>query len=377
MKKYLYAVLFVIGASLNFCFGKQKINFLTKTFFHQGLISDRVVCYFSQDPIFNKFPQKKSKSVLNDKEILTFFLPMTHVDGNESRVMLKKVQESQKNNYSVTFQEVTKPIKGIKINIEYDPKKISYEYQLFDAITGNKGLVLTFHNKDALTQLKNSTDPLLQYAQSSQKKSPKIMLDIGHGGFDEGKVGYFNIQEKNITLQVGMKVAGILKKFGYDVLLTRHGDYFVALDERTTVSNKKKVDLFLSIHANAGPKSSSGIETYWLNSALLKSQQPNGDATVQALTVRRDALSALLAQTVHEATLSAIRKKYTVCDRKVKKSVAQVLLGTDLTIPAALIEIGFLSHEQETRYLIDGAYQMSLAQGIANGITSYLKSIKL
>lgn len=84
-------------------------------------------------------------------------------------------------------------------------------------------------------------------------------------------------------------------------------------------------------------------------------------------------MSALLAESVHEATVAAARKKYNVCDRKVKKSVSQVLLGTELTIPAALIEIGFLSHEQETKHLMDQAYQMLIAQGIAHGIVTYLK----
>lgn len=243
MKRYLYNFLVIVGVSATSCYG-QKVNHLTKTFFHQGIISDRIVCYFSQEPIFNRVAQKKNNHEQKNTQVLTLFLPMTQIEGSDSRAMLKKVQEAHKKYYSIAFQEVAKPVKGIKVSIEYNPEKVLHEYQLFDAITGNKGLVFTFHNKDVLVQLKNSTDPLLQYAQLNQKKSPKIMLDIGHGGSDEGKVGYFNIREKNITLQVGTKVAHILKKSGYDVLLTRNGDYFVALDERTTASNKKKLIFF-------------------------------------------------------------------------------------------------------------------------------------
>lgn len=371
MNKYIYvSILAIMNLSL---VSAQQINHLTKLFLHQGTISDKVVCYFTKDPIFNKLPQKtngtEKKKTL---ETMNLFLPMTMLESQDAKGMLKKIQGTHKNNYSIEFNEVTKPIKGIKITITYNPEKIIYEYQLFDAITGNKGLVFTFHNKDVLSTLQQTTGQVLKYAHNSQNVKPKIMLDIGHGGSDEGKVGCFNVKEKVINFQVGTKVATFLKKNGCEVFLTRQGDYFVALDDRTTISNKKKVDLFLSIHANSGSKNASGIETYWLDSALLKKQQ-EGDAVIKKLSANRDILSSSLAQNVHNAALVAAKKIYDVVDRKVKKSVTQVLLGTEVTIPAALIEIGFLSHEQETKYLMDKKYQMIIAQGIAEGIINYLK----
>jgi N-acetylmuramoyl-L-alanine amidase len=168
----------------------------------------------------------------------------------------------------------------------------------------------------------------------------------------------------------------VVKNAGYEVFLTRDNDSFVALDERTTQANKKKVDLFLSIHANAGSPHASGIETYWLDSKLLKNCNSIRNDTVQKLVVMKDTLSSLCAQCVHNAAIDAAKKIYNVNDRKVKTSVAQVLLGTDVMIPAALIEIGFLSNQKETKLLMDKAYQSTIAQGIANGIITYFSKCK-
>ncbi len=349
-----------------------KTNFITKIYHHEGELSDSVVCYCDQDPICNKLPYNKSNSARQDT--LTYFLPMSALQS-EAKNTLKKIDGIKKNGYSIVFNQVTTPIKGIKVIITYDPDKIICDYASFDAITGSKGIAFSFHKQEPLAKLKLMTEPLLQYALHSQgpNNRPKIMLDIGHGGSDEGKVGCFNVQEKNINLEVGTKVAHYLKKAGYEVLLTRNKDCFVALDERTTMANKKKVDLFLSIHANAGPHDACGIETYWFDSALLRNSLVQNYAPLKQLKIRHDFLSGLLAKSVHEATLAAARQLYVIHDRKVKTSVAQVLFGTDWIIPAALIEIGFLSHEIETKHLMNVTYQMKLAQGIAQGIIHYFK----
>lgn len=364
-----------------------SLNYLTKVYQHQGNVSDNLVCYFTQEPICNKLPQKVTNesgknNQENNQETLHYFLPMTALQGSEVKNMLNKVHATQNTTYMVMFEEVTKPIKGIKVTITYDPRMIMVDYKEFDAITGNKGLVFSFHNKEFLSKIKLSTDPLLQYALNirDHKDRPKVMLDFGHGGMDEGKVGFFHVQEKVINFQVGTKVAALLQKAGCDVCSTRDGDYYVALDERTTHANKKKVDLFLSIHANSGATNiASGIETYWLDSNLLKpkcclvnTKNLAGDA-LQRLALMKSTLSALLAQSVHDAALAAAKKVYAVNDRKVKTSVAQVLLGTEMLIPSALIEIGFLSHQQETKLLMDNTYQHKIAQGIAQGIMNYFK----
>lgn len=354
---------------------RGTINHITKIFHHQGTVTDNVVCYFSEEPVCNKLPNKPNGHQSKNFDSMVFFLPMTLLQGSEVKTMAKKVHENKRAGYTISFNEVTAPIKGIKIAITYDSAKILCDYQTFNAITGNKGLVISFHNKQILSTLKTSTDSLIQYAMNKleNESKPKIMLDIGHGGIDEGKVGCYYVKEKNINYQVGTKVASLLKKSGCEVYLSRYGDYFVALDERTTEANKKKVDLFLSIHANSGSShTASGIETYCLDSSLLKKGSLHNDH-LTLLRAQQDCMNAKLAEAVHSSTLAAAKKVYDVKDRKVKKSVSQVLLGTDVMIPSALIEVGFLSNHNETKLLMDPAYQMTLAQGIVQGILTYLK----
>ncbi len=369
--RYMYGILLWHFISV----AAQQSNEITKIYYHKGTVTDHVVCYFSQDPICNQLPQKPTEKKSSQA---IFFLPRTSIASIEAKDMLKKLHQTKSNHYTISFQEVKTPIKGIKITLNYDPETIFYEYQSFNAITGNKGMVFSLHNKNVLSKIKLTTDPLLQYAMNLQKnKKPKIMLDLGHGGCDEGKVGCLNIQEKEINLQVGKKVAQVLHKNGCDVLLTRADDSFVALDERTTLTNKKKVDLFLSIHANAGSQNACGIETYWLDSSLLKRMGSLSHQHVDQLRAMRNRLSSLFAQAVHSEVIAAAQKVYKVNDRTVKTSVAQVLLGIDMLVPAALIEIGFLSNLQETKLLVDEKYQMILAQAIAKGIINYLKQCRV
>lgn len=209
------------------------------------------------------------------------------------------------------------------------------------------------------------------------KKKTHIVLDFGHGGDDQGKVGCFNIKEKNITLTVGMKVAHLLQKEGFVVFLTRNADRFVALEERTNFANKVDADLFVSIHANGAPSmQASGIETFCMlpslfNKGICANVGAKTAHVIQHLDTLRYQKSLCLAQAVHQGALQSARIEYgSIPDRKVKTSISQVLLGTEM--PAALIEIGFLSNEKEAALLNSAGYQQHIAQGICNGIVSYL-----
>jgi N-acetylmuramoyl-L-alanine amidase len=238
-------------------------------------------------------------------------------------------------------------MKGISLIITYDSKKITCNYESFDAINTHKGLIFSFHNKEILQQLKLKTDGLLQYACNNPSTKPRIMLDYGHGGSDDGKVGCFNVKEKDINLEVGIRVSRLLSGKGYEVFSTRTKDCFVALDERTKYANQKNVDLFVSIHANAAQKSEiQGIETYWMNYDLFKPGMSLSDSTemakLNALKHSRSTQSQKLAVLIHEHVVTATKKVHNTIDRKVKQSVAQVLLGPEM--PSALIEIGFLSN---------------------------------
>ena len=94
-----------------------------------------------------------------------------------------------------------------------------------------------------------------------------MVIDAGHGGHDEGTVGPNGILEKDVVLDVALRVAKLIQnRMGAEVVLTRSDDTFIPLTERTAIANEYKADLFLSIHANSSPAPSvAGTETFLLN----------------------------------------------------------------------------------------------------------------
>lgn len=350
-------------------------NTLNKVFHHKGTISNKISCYFAKEPVCNSVPQKGVTEKNGTWQRLHFLFPMTKIETTECLQMIKAISSKQEQSYSIAIHEVTAPIQGVLITVRYDTAVFGFEYEKFTSIQQQQGLVFTFYNKKVLQQLKNSAKPVTQYAGTEKKH---IVIDGGHGASDKGKVGCFGICEKDINLAVSKKVAELLKKEGYKVSLTRKTDQFVALDERTTFANKKaKADLFVSIHANGGGPQATGVETYCsqpelFNKIIMTGMDDQTQKKVNELEKERYAQSCKLAQSVHNNVISHASSQFIIKDRKVKNSISQVLLGTDM--PSALIEIGFLSNEVEAKLLSSGTYQELIAQGICKGIVSYINS---
>jgi N-acetylmuramoyl-L-alanine amidase len=356
---------------------------LTKVFYHQGMLGDKVVCYFDKTPLCNTLPNLQEEIAPGSAhKKVEFFLPMAILANNDARKMMQKLNDTKREHYRVKMSEEEKPVKGIKISIEYNPQYIVCDYATCDSISNQKSLAFSFHNKKALEAVQLHNGSILRNAHHNILKSkPHIMLDFGHGGEDAGKIGYYMIKEKDINLQVGNKLAHLLKKKGYHVSLTRDTDVFVALDERTTKANTMKVDLFLSLHANGcSTPTVSGIETYWSARAPLAWKQVGTTSNsvqkiVATLQQKLDTSSLSFAQAIHENVIKTVSKNHPVNNRNVKQSVAQVLFGTD--VPSALIEMGFLTNQAETSCLSNPSYQQLLAQGIVEGIEGYLEKNKI
>lgn len=357
----------------------QYTNKLTKVFHHKGKLSDKVVCYFSHNPIWNQIPHLNNGSSQSQVAV-TYFLPKVTFASREVQSMIKSLNPTNSDEYTIAIRHVHKPMEGVEVAVEYDPNKVAFSCEQFDAISQQKGLVFSFHHKETLNQINRKTDSIMNYASAQAPKKPKIMLDFGHGGEDDGKVGVMGVKEKDVTLKVGNKVAQLLKKKGFQVLYTRTCDVFVPLDVRTSQANQKGVDAFVSIHANGAiNEAAQGIETYWLNPKLLQERTKISDNVVyNTVTSLKNSLQSthrLLASSLHDSVIRSARTRYPAKDRTVKESVAQVLLGTDFTIPSALVEIGFLSNEDEGRLLTNDGYQQVIAQGICNGITTYFNTL--
>jgi N-acetylmuramoyl-L-alanine amidase len=218
-----------------------------------------------------------------------------------------------------------------------------------------------------------------------------IVLDAGHGGHDAGATGPTGIQEKDVVLDVTQRVARMMEEsgLGIKVALSRTADVFVPLRDRTNFANKQRADLFVSIHANAHPRSvSEGIETYFLSSEASDTEArqtaaiENGVVQLESPASRQktDAVksilwdlaqsefqheSSFLAETVQDSMTRSLR----LVNRGVKQAGFYVLGGA--AMPAILIEIGFLTNPKEEKKLATPEYREAAAKAIYTGLSEY------
>ena len=182
------------------------------------------------------------------------------------------------------------------------------------------------------------------------KKKYTVYIDAGHGGEDKGTIAQDKTTfEKDITLKIATLIAqNLSKQDDVEAVLSRTTDVKLSLAKRAREANEQNVDLFVSIHLNGqtGGNDAVGLETYY--------------------TKLRDDGSDKLAQSIQETVTSYVE----VRDRGVKTAKFQVLQETKM--PSVLIECGFLSNKEEAKKLRNSAYQEKLAEGIAQGIFTYL-----
>jgi N-acetylmuramoyl-L-alanine amidase len=218
-----------------------------------------------------------------------------------------------------------------------------------------------------------------------------IVIDAGHGGKDPG-AKYGRRYEKNIVLNIAKFLRKELVNRGFKVYLTRSRDKYVKLPNRTKYANKKKADMFISIHANAARKSrakkASGVETYFLSPARsarakrVAALENKGDIKKMGWSSKNSLLTILnqskitasnkMAIDVQRNMLYILRQKYgkkTIVDGGVREGPFWVLVGAQM--PSILVEIGYISHPSEGRRINTRSYQEITAVGIANGIERY------
>jgi N-acetylmuramoyl-L-alanine amidase len=215
----------------------------------------------------------------------------------------------------------------------------------------------------------------------------RVVVDAGHGGHDPGAIGPGRVREKDVTLAMARRLASRLRAEGFEVVLTRNGDRYLALEERTALANTARGDLFVSIHANAHPRRNrSGVETYFLNvaddryAARLAARENGLDAEeglgdVARILTDLDAKASAdssrrLAQLVQREVCGGVRSRVgDVRDLGVKSALFYVLLGARM--PAVLVETAFISNRVEERRLASPRYQDEVAAGIARAVTTF------
>jgi len=218
-------------------------------------------------------------------------------------------------------------------------------------------------------------------------KMRRVVIDPGHGGRDTGAVGPHGVREKDVALSIARTLAERLRALGFAVVLTRKGDTYVSLDERTRIANEAHADLFLSIHCNAArSRTLSGVETWTLNVAsdryatrLATFENADAERTVSDLRLiladlatRANASDARdLAQAVQGSLVRNLRSRVgRVGDHGVKHALFYVLLGAHM--PAILVETGFISNSVEEARLRGRKYQVETAEAIARGVKEFV-----
>jgi N-acetylmuramoyl-L-alanine amidase len=219
------------------------------------------------------------------------------------------------------------------------------------------------------------------------RRGPRpVVIDPGHGGDDVGARSPTGVMEKEVTMAVARRLARLLESRGRAVRLTRDGDQGRALTDRTALANRLDATVFISLHANASTVASvAGAETYYMS---LDGASDEAAAATAALENRagssadgRSPLDLILwdlaqAEVLNESSRLALavqgrlNARLGLRDRGVKQAPFVVLTGA--TMPAILVEVGFLSNPSEAERLTQPESQQELAEAVAAGIEDFL-----
>ena len=237
-------------------------------------------------------------------------------------------------------------------------------------------------------------------ADTKSYRIKKVVIDAGHGGHDSGAPGKFS-KEKDVALQIALALGKIIKEHmkGVEVIYTRQKDEFVTLHGRAKIANKNNADVFISIHCNATPKGETayGTETYTMglhtskhnlevakreNEVILMEEgyeenyegfDPNSPESHILFSLYQNAYndnSLRLAQKIQHQFKSRVGRR----SRGVKQAGLLVLWKT--AAPSVLVEVGFITHPQEEKYLNSKSGQSYLASGIFRAFRDYKNDLE-
>jgi N-acetylmuramoyl-L-alanine amidase len=222
-------------------------------------------------------------------------------------------------------------------------------------------------------------------------KINRIAIDPGHGGNDTGTMGPHGLLEKDLCLDVGLRLGELIRQNlpGTEVVYTRKDDRHVSLEERTAIANEANADLFLSIHANSSDsRQTRGVETFYLSlatsresSALASRENALAESSLHNLPdmIRKIAGNEKLTESRQFAVnvQDALAKQLQLVSRQetnrgVKQAPFVVLTGANM--PAVLSEISFVSNANDESLLLEGSQRQRIAEGLYRGVVSYLNS---
>jgi len=223
-------------------------------------------------------------------------------------------------------------------------------------------------------------------------KIGRIVIDPGHGGHDTGTIGPTGLMEKDLCLDIALRLGKMLQQRlpGAEVIYTRQDDSFIPLENRTAIANQAKADLFISIHANSSrDHKARGVETYYLNFAaspeamdVAARENALSQSSIHELQdmikkiARNEKIdeSRELATDIQDALSQRLQRvNRTLKNRGVRKAPFVVLIGANM--PSVLSEISFISNPGDEQMLKKPENRQRVAEGLYHGVESYLQSI--
>lgn len=213
------------------------------------------------------------------------------------------------------------------------------------------------------------------------RNAPVVVIDPGHGGEDPGTKGPNSLLEKDLTLAIAKAVASRLEQAGVTVRLTREGEETVALSDRVALANRLQADCFVSIHANAAPaRGARGAETYFMSRDASDPEAAQAAARENASAGQVQLILWELAHVANQEASSRLALELQtrlnglsgIRDRGVKQAPFAVLTGA--TMPAVLVEVGFLTNPEEELRLASSSEQARIASALTEGILAFLNT---
>lgn len=222
-------------------------------------------------------------------------------------------------------------------------------------------------------------------------KLGRVIIDAGHGGHDTGTIGPNGLMEKELVLDVALRLGKLItQQLGAQVVYTRSADVFIPLEQRTKIANNEKADLFISIHANSSPQpNATGVETFYFNltsdrvgldlatrenAASTSSISDLNDLLHKAVLENKLEESREFAQRVQSAlALTSLRMNAHSRDRGVRQAPFVVLIGASM--PSILAEIGFVSNPHDERLLRRTDQRQKIAEALLKGVTQYASTL--
>tara|TARA_A100001011_G_scaffold356994_1_gene401487 strand:+ start:12626 stop:13783 length:1158 start_codon:yes stop_codon:yes gene_type:complete len=334
--------------------------------------------FISQDFQYNLYKDKSKIDVIIENKRFTFSTNSSFVKIDDKIYhMIKNIKFFDNNFYA--------PLNSfMRLYTQFDNKEFIVNY--------NDKVIIIKETNTVSQQIQEVDQEFLNKIKNENNwKITTIVIDPGHGGKDPGAIGYHNIKEKHIVLDIAKELGSFLKKEmpNLKVIYTRDDDTFLGLKNRTAFANKNEGHMFLSIHANASTaKTARGFEIFLLqansvdkaidvavreNASIFFEDNPEEYEQNQMIASVSENMYLQESEKLAVSIQAAVKKELPKTRmRGIKQAGFYVLVGA--AMPKVLIEAGFITNKSEAKLLNKSSYRSEMAYGIFKGVQAYINS---